>query len=179
MRTERQTSGPAGTSDFSWTDSSGREWRVSVTWGYVGGRVEAVALSIDSGGQAPVTSTIVREVERVVRDKRAARAKEAKKLAKTAGEVGRRARRQVPGWEAPSAAAPGQRRDDALWQKRAQVMRTAWEKRQPMIQALEAAEPGLSKDTYRKIIDRTRAWDRETGAGLLDGVGRSRERKTK
>lgn len=175
MRTERQAKGPAGTSAFSWDDSSGTAWTVTVIWGFIGGRVECVGLSLDSDGKAAVTSTVVREVERVVRDKRAERAKQAKDMANVPGEVGRRARRQVAGWEAPSQASPGRRRDHDKWHSRALAMRQAWEERRPMLQALRDLEPGLSDDTYRKNIDRTRAWDRETGGGLLDGVGRARK----
>lgn len=177
MRTGKQTTGPAGTSAFAWTDSSGKRWSVKATWGFVGGRVECVGLSLDSDGQSAVTSTVVREVERLVRDKRAERAQKAKALAREPGEVGQRARRQVPGWEAPSQASSGRRRDDVLWRSRALAMREAWEQRRPMIRALRELEPERSEDTYRKIIDRTRAWDRdqEPSARLLDGVGRPRK----
>lgn len=169
--------GPAGFNVIAWTDSSGTPWVVKATWGFVGGRVECVGLSLDSDGQAAVTSTVVREVERLVRDKRAERAKQAKVLARESGEVGQRARRQVAGWQAPSRASSGRRRDDALWRSRALAMREAWEQRRPMIQALRELEPDLSPDTLRKIIDRTRAWDRdqEPSARLLDGVGRPRK----
>ncbi len=56
-------------------------------------------------------------------------------------------------------------------------MRQAWDERRPMLQALRELEPGFTEATYRKRIDRTRAWDREHGPGLLNGVGRARDER--
>lgn len=168
MRTGTQVSGPAGFSEFHVGP-----WFVEVAWTVVAGRVEATRLTMDSDGDAPLTSSAVREVEKAVRDRRTRRAGEIRKAAQDPGETGRRAARQVAAYE-----AEGQRshRDNGVWMRRAQTMRDAWANEEPMAAALEAAEPGYSPTTYRTWMTRARAWDRETGAGLLDGVGRPRQR---
>lgn len=177
MRTGHQRKGAAGTSEFIVG-----AWRVEVTWAYIAGRVECSRLVMDSSGAAPVTSSAVREVEAAVRRHRAKRAAEIRKAAKAAGgDVGRKAARQIAGYTQARVVAggPGPRRDDETWRKRAVVIREAWLAHKPMAEALEQKWPAYSRDTYRKWIDRARAWDQETGAGLLDGVGRPRERGRK
>lgn len=55
-------------------------------------------------------------------------------------------------------------------------MREVWEQGTTFTVALRRLDPQASPDTIRKQIDRTRAWDREHGPGILQGVGRSRRR---
>lgn len=177
MRTKgRQLEQAAGASTFTWVDSTGAEWVGGITWAFIGGRVECVGLSMDSEGKAPVTSTVMREVERILRDKRKERAQKVKRLSKEPGDVGRRADRQVAGHEARPKSSPG--RPEADWMARCTAMREAWEQRRPLIQALRDLEPHLSDETHRKNIDRARAWAKENAPGLLDGVGRPKKEGT-
>lgn len=178
MRTDKQRSGSAGRFQFQHHDDSGVAWEVTGQWSVIAGRVECSALALDSGGQGLVTSTLVRQVEREVRAWREKHAADVRKIAKVGAgtDAGRRAARQVPAFdqERSTMRPRGRPRQDDVLLAQAQAVRAAWERREPLLAALEALDPGWEATTYRKRLDRVRKWDRETGTGLLDGVGRAR-----
>lgn len=173
MQTESGST-QAGWNTFDHTDASGRTWNVEATWSAVGGRVACTRLVIDSEGSAAVTSAVVRDVERAVRKFRVVRLGTVRTIAKGEGDVARRASKQIAAYRRQQVARPGRPTEDKVWLKRAQVMREAWAEGRPMTAALKAAEPGLSESTYRTWPRRAREWDRKTGSGLLDGVGRAK-----
>lgn len=176
MQTELQPSEPAGSRRFVHTDESGVEWNIVAEWSVIGGRVECSALSIDSYRQGRVTSVLVRQVERRVREERERYAKQVKRLASGGGEVARRAARQVPAFDrsAPAPRPRGRPRDEVSLLAQAEAVRAAWETRRPLLEALRELDPHAAESTYRKRLDRVRRWDREHGPGILTDVGRAK-----
>jgi hypothetical protein len=177
MQTEREST-QAGWNTFNHTDASGRTWKVEATWSAVAGRVVCTRLVIDSDASAAVTSAVVRDVEKAVRELRVKRLGAVRRMAQSEGDVARRASKQVAAYQRQQVARPGRPQEHDVWLKRAQAMREAWAQRQPMLAALKAAEPGWSESTYRTWPRRAREWDRRTGSGLLDGVGRAKREDT-
>lgn len=152
--------------EFPWADSTGALWQVAIVWAEVRGRVEATSLTLDSDGQRALTSSVMRAVEGVVAGRRAHKVKQFHSLAGAGPEqVRRRAEKQLAVWQA-AAKGKGSQRDDTVWLDRTLVMWGARRARTSMEQALRDHYDVL-ENTAHTWAKRCRAWDRETGLGLL------------
>lgn len=153
-------------------DTAGARWRLHVTRARQGGRLEATGLHLTSDEDAALTTTTLRRAERMVMEHlELDRAADAVLLLSEEEMLGEGDDDLVP----PSRVGP--KRNDAVWRRRAEAVALAYGQGRPMIDGLRTLEPGSSSATYQVRLSRTRAWDRETGAGILDGVGRAGRRR--
>lgn len=153
---------------FAWTDpDTGHRWRIETAWRAQAGRWLCTGLTMTAASPAAtVTSRLVRLVEAEVRSRGPARP--------------RVEDAPLPADDDPEVAAarkrlgePGRlRKADATWLDRCAVMRRAWREGRPMAAALAERWPGNQPATYDRWVERARTWDRATGTGLLDKIGR-------
>lgn len=152
-------------------DVAGSRWHLEVTLARRGGRLEATGLHLTGDEQAALTTTTLRRVEREVMDRL--------EFERAADVLVNASEEEILGDGDPDLlprSRVGPKRNDAIWRRRAEAVALAYQQGRPLIDGLRTLEPGSSSGTYQVRLSRTRAWDRETGAGILDGIGRAGRR---